>query len=206
MGKAASPTTTEEIYAAPIPGGSEMRAVINQSVASSGSANPIAAGNQAILTSKKREILYKNGYTIPGKAVALPAAEALSGIKHNAKLGGNIAKDERRSNASWKRSTETDAHHVVAAEAIAADTPRKFMFAAGIGINDRDNGVLLPRYKTTKIATMPNASPHQHIHTALYYSNVVTEFYRVRDKKDEQQVRMLLKSISRRLQNGQFGY
>jgi hypothetical protein len=30
MGKETSPTTTEEIYAAPIPGGAEMRAVINQ--------------------------------------------------------------------------------------------------------------------------------------------------------------------------------
>jgi hypothetical protein len=198
--------TTEEIYAASIPGGAEMRAVVNQSVASSSSVNPIAAGNQAILSSKKREILYKNGYTIPGKAAALLAAEAVSGIEHSAKLGGNIAKVELKKNANWQRHTEMDAHHVVAAEAIAADIPRKLMFGVGIGINDRDNGVLLPRYATTQVATMPNASPHQHIHTALYYSNVVTAFYRVQDKKDEQQIRTLLKSIAQRLQNGQFGY
>lgn len=206
MAKEQALNSTEEIFAAPSPGGSEMRAVMSQSVASSSSVNPIAVGNQAILTSKKRQILYRNGYTIPGKAAELLAAEAVSGIEHNEKLGGNIRKVELKKNAEWKRISETDAHHVVAAEASAADFARKTIFFVGIGINDRDNGVLLPRYKTTSIATMPNASPHQHIHTGTYYANVNRELFAAQDRTDQKQIRVILKSIATRLQNGQFGY
>jgi hypothetical protein len=52
---------------------------------------------------------------------------------------------------------------------------RGVIFAVGIGINDADKGVILPRFKTTKIPSMPDASPHQHIHTDLYHANVVAE-------------------------------
>jgi hypothetical protein len=80
------------------------------------------------------------------------------------------------------------------------------LFFVGIGINDRDNGVLLPRYKTTSISTMPDASPHQHIHTGTYYANVNREIFATQDRTDQKQIRVILKSIATRLQNGQFGY
>lgn len=199
MGKEPFPGSTEDIFAAPVANAEELRAGISRSVAPSVA---IAAGNQAILAKKKRTVLYKNGYTLPGMAAALLAAEAVSGIRHSSKLGGNI----RKANPGTKRPSETDAHHVVAAEASGAHVSRMLIFAVGIGINDPDNGVLLPRYKTTKIPSMPNASPHQHIHTDLYYANVVTELVGADDKSDSKEIRGILRSISRRLVQGQFVY
>jgi A nuclease family of the HNH/ENDO VII superfamily with conserved AHH len=170
MGKDTRPGTTEEIFASPVPNAPLLRAAVTRSRASS-SLNPVAFGNQAILAKNKRAILYKNGYTLPGKATALLAAEAASGIKHSQKLGRNL----RNANPSSVSALETDAHHVVASQASAADASRDLIFSVGIGINDADNGVVLPRFKTTKIASMPNASPHQHIHTAEYHATVVVE-------------------------------
>jgi hypothetical protein len=201
MGKEQSPSTSEAIYAAPVANATQIRAAFSRSLASS-STNPIAAGNQAMIARKKRAILYKNGYTIPGKAAALLAAEARSSIRHSSKLGGNI----RKASTGTKRPSETDAHHVVAAQASGAAVARVLIFAVGIGINDRDNGVILPRYMTTKIATMPNASPHQHIHTALYYSNVTDELLDADDRLDQQEMRGILRSIANRLVQGQFVY
>jgi hypothetical protein len=92
------------------------------------SINPITVGNQAIIA-KKRAILYKNGYTLPGKAAALLAAEAVSGIEHSQKLGRNV----RKANPNATRPLETDAHHVVASEASGARVSRVLIFAVGIG-------------------------------------------------------------------------
>jgi hypothetical protein len=201
MGKETRPGSTEEIFASPVPNGSAMRAAVNQSLASS-SINPVAVGNQAIIAKKKRAILYKNGYTLPGKAAALLAAEAVSGIEHSQKLGRNL----RKANPNTTRLLETDAHHVVASEASGARVSRILIFAVGIGINDADNGVILPRFKTTKIASMPDASPHQHVHTDLYHANVVAELAGADDTSDSQELRGILRSISGRLVRGQFVY
>lgn len=202
MGKEARPTgTTEEIFAGPVPHAQSLRAAVSQSLATSG-LNPIAVGNQAIIAKKKRTILYKNGYTLPGKAAALLAAEAASGIAHSRKLGGNL----RTANPGASRPAQTDAHHVVASEAAGARVSRTIIFAVGIGINDADNGVVLPRFRTTRIASMPKASPHQHIHTDLYHANVVAELAGADDLADSQEIRGILRSISGRLVRGQFVY
>jgi hypothetical protein len=201
MGKETRPGSTEEIFASPVSNGREIRAAVGQSLASS-SINPITVGNQAIIAKKKRAILYKNGYTLPGKAAELLAAEAVSGIEHSQKLGRNL----RKVNPNTTRPLETDAHHVVASEASGARISRVLIFAVGIGINDVDNGVILPRFKTTKIASMPDASPHQHIHTDLYHANVVAELAGADNTSDAKELRGILKSISGRLFRGQFGY
>lgn len=193
--------SAEDVFASPVTNAPWVRAAINQSLASS-SINPIAVGNRVIIAKKKREILYRNGYTLPGKAAALLAAEALSGIAHSQKLGGNI----RKANPQTSRPSETDAHHIVAAEASGARVSRTLIFAVGIGINDADNGVILPRFKATKIASMPNASPHQHIHTDIYHATVVAELAGADDTSDAQELRGILRSISGRLMRGQFDY
>ena len=179
MGKEVEPSTTEDIFAAPVPNGEALRAALGRTLADS-PLNSVAAGNQAILASKKRQILYKNGYTLPDSAADLLEAEALSGIEHSTKLGGNIRKAELKLKGKYKRPSETDAHHIVAAEASDGYAARMIIFAVGVGINDRDNGVILPKYKTTRIKGMLKASPHQHIHTDKYYANVVTALYRGR--------------------------
>jgi hypothetical protein len=201
MGKETRPASTEEIFASPVSNAPSVRAAVSQSLAFS-SVNPIAVGNQVIIAKKKREILYRKGYTLPGKAAALLAAEALGGIGHSRKLGGNI----RKATSGASRPSETDAHHVVASEASGARVSRTLIFAAGIGINDADNGVVLPRLRTTKISSMPNASPHQHLHTDLYHANVVAELAGADDMADAQELRGILRSISGRLVRGQFVY
>jgi len=200
MGKEDQAGSTEEIFAAAIPNVAAMRGAINQSLASS-DVNAIAVGNQAIIAKKKRKILYKNGYTLPRAAEEL-MAEAQSDIDHSRKLGRNL----RRADPTLVRPQETDTHHVVAAEAAAARPARVLIFAVGIGINDADNGVILPRFKRTRIASMPNASPHQHIHTQTYHANVVAELYGADDIADGQEVRGILRSISGRLVRGQFRF
>lgn len=193
--------STDSTSSSHVPNVSTVRAAINLALSSSG-VNPIAVGNQVFIAKKKRAILYKNGYTVPGKAAALLHAEAVSGIAHSQKLARNMTKALPRAT----RAADTDAHHVVAAEASAARPSRVLIFALGIGINDADNGVILPRHKMAIIPAMPNASPHQHIHTFLYHTNVITELYAADDTNDEQEVRGILRSIGRRLLNGQFGY
>ncbi|WP_157581894.1 hypothetical protein [Rhodanobacter spathiphylli] len=53
---------------------------------------------------------------------------------------------------------------------------------------------------------MPNASPHQHIHTDIYHANVVAELAGADDTSDAQELRGILRSISGRLMRGQFVY
>jgi hypothetical protein len=53
---------------------------------------------------------------------------------------------------------------------------------------------------------MPNASPHQHIHKAVYHANVVVKLYSADDTSDAKDIRGILRSISGRLVLGQFIY
>jgi hypothetical protein len=87
---------------------------------------------------------------------------------------------------------------------LAIHPSRVLIFSVGVGINDADNGVVLPRYRTSKIASMPNASAHQLIHSNTYHANVVAELYGADDVQDAQEIRGILRSISKRLVHGQF--
>lgn len=80
------------------------------------------------------------------------------------------------------------------------------IFAAGIGINDADNGVILPRAKNTRIPTLLSASPHQHIHTSIYHANVVDELYSADDISEGAELRDILRSIGGSLTRGQFPF
>ena len=68
------------------------------------------------------------------------------------------------------------------------------------------NGVLLPRYKTTGIPILASASPHRNIYTDPYYEDCNCELFAAQDRTSGKQVRAILKSITTRLQSGQFGY
>lgn len=192
--------TTEEIFAAPTPNMVAMTAAINQSLATS-DVNAYSVRNTAIIARKKRAILYKNGHTLPASAERL-LAEAQSNIQHSRKLGRNL----RQANSGATRVAGTDAHHIVAREAAAAHPLRVLIFAVGIGINDADNGVVLPRGKGTSVPGLSGAAPHQHIHTATYHANVVTELYAADDVRDATEIRGILRSIGGRLVRGQFAF
>lgn len=80
------------------------------------------------------------------------------------------------------------------------------IFAVGIGINDADNGVILPRGQDTRIPGLSAASPHQHIHTSTYHANIVAELYGADDVGNAREIRDILRSISGRLTRGQFAF
>ena len=95
---------------------------------------------------------------------------------------------------------------MVAREAAAAHPSRVLIFAVGIGINDADNGVILPRGQDTRIPSLSAASPHQHIHTSTYHANVVSELYGADDVGNPGEIRDILRSLSSRLTCGQFAF
>ncbi|WP_169816721.1 AHH domain-containing protein [Dyella thiooxydans] len=200
MTKDASRRSTEEIFAAPVPNLVAMTAAINQSLATSG-LNAYSVRNTGIIAKKKRSILYKNGHTLPASAERL-LAEAQSNVQHSRKLGRNL----QRANPNATRPAGTDAHHIVAREAAAAHPSRVLIFAVGIGINDADNGVVLPRGKNARIPGLSGAAPHQHVHTATYHANVVAELYSADDVGDAGEIRGILRSIGGRLVRGQFAF
>ncbi|MBI3229130.1 MAG: AHH domain-containing protein [Burkholderiales bacterium] len=153
-----------------------------------------------VLAQKKRKILYKNGRTLPASAQVL-MAEAKRDIDHSAKLGRNM----RVANPGMKRPSESDAHHIVSAQCREAEKSRQFIFKLGIGINDFDNGVILPRFKSAKIPSMPNAIPHQHIHTIKYHMSVFFELFS-KEEHTEPMARMTLQAIGGELVVGTFPY
>lgn len=53
---------------------------------------------------------------------------------------------------------------------------------------------------------LPDAPPHQHIHSPTYHANVALELYFADDKMDTLEIRGILRSIGDRLQHGQFEY
>lgn len=200
MAKDDKPRTTEAIYAAPLVNMLELRMGINQITAGSPDVNGYALSNQIILAKKKREILYKNGYTQSVKEQAL-FAEAGRDINHSRKLNRNI----QRANPDTLRPKEVDAHHIVASGAQKALLSRLYIFAVGIGINDADNGCYLPRYRTTKIASMPDASWHRGIHTDTYHANVYAELM-FSPAHTTAETRKTLRSIRERLIAGSFHF
>jgi hypothetical protein len=200
MAEEARRRSTEEIFAAPVPNMVAMTAAINQSLAST-DLNAYSVRNAGIIARKKRNILYKNGYTLPASAERL-LAEARSNVQHSRKLGRNL----QRANPTTARPTGTDAHHIVAREAAAAHPSRVLIFAVGIGINDADNGVVLPRGKGASVPGLSGAAPHQHVHTATYHANVVAELYGADDVGDAGEIRGILRSIGSRLVRGQFAF
>ena len=162
-----------------------------------------AQGQQdaSVQEKKKRQVLYRKGFTILGASFAMLDAEAKLDIDHSAKLGRNISV----ANPGMQRPSETDAHHIVAREDWRADLSRIYIFKVGIGINDADNGGIMPRYFSTHILSMPNASKHQGIHTAKYHANVYTELLYAAEHT-AQETRLALRSIKSQLLAGTFPF
>lgn len=166
--------------------------------------NPIALLNDHILQEAKLKVCKahydKLGMTIPMSAIML-AMDADRNIRHSRTLATNIIK----ANKGQTRPDYTDAHHIVGRLDIRAEVARGYLFNWGIGINDADNGLFLPRYATTKIASMPNASNHQGLHTETYYLAVTMRMFAVADRSGAAG-RIVLKTIKGELVAGTFPY
>jgi len=79
------------------------------------------------------------------------------------------------------------------------------LFRWNIGINDTDNGVYLPAYKASLVASLPNASKHSTIHTDRYHVNVLARLMPV-PPGSPQTGRSALRQIKQELVDGVFPF
>ncbi len=162
----------------------------------------LAQQNAALAAKTPRKVLYKKGVTVGGATAAMLKAEAANEeLDHSRKLMRNYLV----ANPGVAKLLETDAHHIVAWLAALAAKSRLILFSVGIGVNDNDNCAILPRFLTTTIAGMPNASAHQFIHTLEYYTNVYFDLTNI-PSNTQAEVRIALRTIRTQLIAGTFPY
>jgi hypothetical protein len=77
---------------------------------------------------------------------------------------------------------QVDSHHIVAQSDQRAKESRQRLFDWGIGINDADNGVYLPKRAGLMPGT-PDATAHSGIHTTRYHLAVFARLLVVDDDK-----------------------
>lgn len=165
--------------------------------------NPIEAINSIKLESQKDKIRYKNGQTLAPRAKKMFAEtlrkNAESKARHSKQLASNMIA------AGEVRPAGVAAHHIVAAKEAAATESRKLLYGWCIAINDVDNGVFLPRWKSSHVPSLPDATKHSVVHTELYHVAVYDRLSNV-DRKDRKIARIALKTIKQDLVDGVFPY
>ena len=107
-----------------------------------------------------------------------------------------------------KPDGEVESHHIVAWRAAKARQSRLLLFAWRIAINDKDNGVHLPAYKRSQIASLPDAIKHKTIHTDIYHARVFLRLRAaaVQNGKQTEVGREALRAIKKQILNGTFPY
>ncbi|HKT28819.1 AHH domain-containing protein [Dyella sp.] len=164
-------------------------------------------GNMQWLNEMKEGIRYGNGETISPLTekmfLVAAMAELVTTTEPSARLATNMsaARDP-------KPDGETEAHHIVAFKAKAARLSRLILFGWKIAINDRDNGVHLPAFKRSVVASLPDARKHRPIHTSVYHMAVFQRLQaQVKTKGlDTQAGREALRVIKEKILNGTFPY
>jgi hypothetical protein len=173
-------------------------AAINRIAANSG-ANAYALRNEILVEMEKQRVRYENGRTLEGYSVRRLFEDAgrPSG-NHRRTLARNLDRE-----SGQLRPDNVCAHHVVAARDHRADDSRDIIFKWGIGINDADNGVYLPRFKNIAVPSMPNAPLHGPIHTVRYHA-AVTSRLMFGEPSDTPSCREILRGIKEDLVDGSF--
>ncbi|RUL68513.1 AHH domain-containing protein [Dyella choica] len=136
------------------------------------------------------------------------AADAKRDARHSAKLESNLkaAKEARPKDA---KGGSLATHHIVAVTDPRAMRARKLLFRWGIGINDVDNGVRLPRWLSSpKPASLTGATVHAIVHTDLYHTTV---HYRLKQvavvhPTENKYARVELKGMKQELSTGVFPF
>jgi hypothetical protein len=166
--------TQEQAYNAPVPNILQQRCAAATIMAGTGAdaaTNPVHLVNMHNLGEQKKKWVKaaydKQGIALPMAAMQL-ALDALRPIRHSRTLVTNI----NRANPGQTKPDDADAHHIVGRIDYRAHGLRIIIYSKGIAINDADNGMYLPRYKSSVVPGMPNAYAHQNMHTAEYYLNV----------------------------------
>lgn len=125
--------------------------------------NAYQARNDLLLQRRLARVRYENGVTLPAAAKKL-RADANRKVRHSRILARNIK------NATGEaKHAEADAHHIVAAQDQRARRSRSLLFKWGIGINDKDNGLYLPKKWSSEVAGLEEATAHEVIHTFAYH-------------------------------------
>jgi hypothetical protein len=147
---------------------------------------------------EKTHPLQKRLYVARAEALQMDAERR---VRHSRTLDRNI----RKANPGTSRASTMDAHHIVAQQDMRADDARKLLFNWGIGINDADNGVYMPRYSTSVAPSLPNCPDHQSIHTFKYFLTVTNALLDV-SEEPTQAGREMLRSIKASLIAGTFPF
>ncbi len=173
-------------------------AAVNRIAANSG-VNGYELRNELLLEMEKDRVRYENGRTLPGYSAAKLFEDAKrASANHRRTLARNLNAD-----SGAERPKNVCAHHIVASKDSRADESREIIFKWGIGINDTDNGVYLPRFKNIPVPSLPDAPLHGPIHTARYYSAVAQRFM-FNEPTDTLSCREVLRGIKEDLVDGSF--
>ncbi len=121
--------------------------------------------------------------------------------KHSRTLGNNLEK------AGFARPDHVCAHHIVARGEPDALPSRDLLYGWGIGINDADNGVFLPRYKDVKVEELPKATHHGTLHKSLVYcARVHRRLTNLPDGATQEMSRKALRRMREEMTQGIFPY
>ena len=109
----------------------------------------------------------------PGEPAAPPLdpqcpPEAPSGVAGEAPSSRVLG--ENLEDAGISRPADSAAHHIVAGSDARAAEARAILQQEGIGINDAENGVFLP--KNSSVPNPTGAQVHSTVHTNIYYNAV----------------------------------
>lgn len=135
----------------------------NRIAANKSGVNPYEVRNQLLTRKQKARVRYHNGITLPASAELLLANAERRDYNHRRTLSRNIVKATAQA-----RLADVCAHHIVALHDPEALLSRNLIFGWGIGINDADNGVFLPR-SSTGLPGHPDAPRHHPHHRVAYH-------------------------------------
>lgn len=171
----------------------------NLVVPNDGGANAYELRNQFLLQRRMARVRYENGVTLPATAKKL-RADADRKVRHSRILARNIK------NATGEvKHAEADAHHVVAAADKRARRSRTLLFRWGIGINDADNGLYLPKCWASQVPGLDEATAHEVIHTTAYHLAVTSRLILAKPS-NQTAGRATLRDIKFDILNNDFDY
>ena len=173
-------------------------ATVNR-IAANGGSNAYELRNEALQEMEKERVRYENGRTIEGCAAERLFEDAKrASANHRRALARNL-----NAESGEERPENVCAHHVVASKDDRAKESRAVIFKWGIGINDADNGVYLPRFKNIPVPDLPNAPLHGPIHTDRYYTAVAARLT-FGAPSDTPSCRLILQTVEKQLVAGSF--
>ena len=147
-------------------------------------------------------------YDAQGKTSTAPTSYTHDQLKtdgdrfanHRRTLSRNLNK------AGFARPADVCAHHIVASGEPDAKPSREVIYAWGIGVNDADNGVFLPRFKNVAVPSLPSAIHHGTLHSSAVYCARVHRRLTNVDAASQEAGRRALRRMRDEMVQGVFPY